>query len=397
MRMRSIILTMLCFCSVQAAAGEIAAVRTVNPYNPAQPSIEPSQGLHVYALPSFDVIARNAHIRGHTTVSNDGKRLYELDLNTRHLRTFELPSLQLKGDVPVPPGGIPWMDENRWLGEHPNRPGVLILAGMYWMDTRSGNWVETPTSLRVPAPSYNGSHASISGDGRKLVISYYGSFSSSEPSGVKVVDLDNPRLVDTFPDAYRHAVLMEPFGFVTLDGNRQNILVSDFPTLALQDTIAPPPGLRFRGDFKPLNAHELLHSAWSDASNEQVLLRLNLETKINSELFREQIDDNHPGFETIEVRGERVLLATRTVPPGFMFQPFSTGQLREIDLTNGISTTLLWPVGGGPVGGGAMLATGATQPIPLGAKTLVIVALVLLVLGLQGIQQRSQLRNVCDD
>ncbi len=395
MRIRTLLLTILFFIGSQANAGELVVVQTVNPYDPAHPMVEASYALHVYALPGFGVVASNPQITGLTTVSNDGTRLYELDLIAHRIRTFDLPSLQLIADVPSPPA-IPWIDQNGWIREHPHRPGILILKGTYWMDARNGNWVETPTSLRVPAPSPYASQTSISGDRRKLVVSYYGSFSGPEPSGVKIIDLDNPRLVQALPADYRGGVLMEPFGFVALDADHLNIQIRDIDTQALLHTIAPPPGLRFRGDFAPINSREVLHSAWSEATNEQILLRLDLGTKTNSERFRQLIDDNHPEFGSIEARGERVLLAARTEHPGFMGQPYSTGQMREINLTTGASTTLLWPVGGGPVGGGAMLATGSVQPIPFGAWTSAIIAFVLLVLGLQGIQHRNKTRNVRD-
>jgi hypothetical protein len=386
MRKSLSMLFLLAACS--AHAGDLVVATVINPVT-AAPAIETTFGLHIYALPGFQTVASNPGIKGAITVSEDGTRLYELDAVLRRIRTFNLPSLELAADVPAPPA-MPYVGEDGWIIEHPHRPGVLILRGAYWMDARSGNWVETPTSMGIPAPLAYSSSVSLSGDQSKLVISYYQQSPNDPVHGVKVIDLDNPRQIQTLAATYRHARWMESAGLIVLDAERTNIEIRDLQTQALVAVVEPPPGLHFYGDFSPINGHELLHSAWSESGDARVLLRLNLQTLSHVELLREPRDENYLGFGSIEIRSNRVLMSVNTVPPGFMAQPFSVGQMREYDLTTGATTVLNWPYGGGPMGGGMKLATGTVRPIPIGTAALTIGAMLLLAIGVLGHRLRRE-------
>jgi hypothetical protein len=372
-----------------ASARDLVVVPIVDPLVATAPATQVTLGLHIYALPGFELLTSNPQITGVTTVSQDGTRLYELDLSLRRIRTFTLPTLQLISDVPAPQT-MPYIAENTRMLEHPRRPGVLMLIGAYWIDARTGNWVETPARMGVPAPLAYASSVSISGNQNKLIISYYPVFPTDPAGGVRVIDLDNPRQVQSLAEVHRGAVLMESAGLVAMDADYRNIEIRDLQTQGLLQSIKPPPGLQFLGDFSPINGHELLHSAWAEASNEQVLMRLDLQTSNYTELLREVRDENDPGFGLIEIRGNRILLSVNTVPPGFMGQPYSVGQMRELDLNTGATTALHWPLGGGPISGGNKLAVGTAQPIPIGTAALSLGAFLLLAIGIFSSSLRRQ-------
>jgi hypothetical protein len=340
-------------------------------------------GLHVYALPEFRLVASHPQIVGLTTVSNDGTRLYELDLGARRIRTFEIPSLRLMTDVSVV-GQMPYFDNTYWIREHPRRPGVLMLRGVYWFDANTGEVLETHASFGIPAGSYYNLNVSISQATRKLQISDFRPQLPAQPF-VKIIDLDDPGNVQTLPVFDDLGVLMEQHGLVSINGiTGQTIIVRNIDTLQQQDVIELPTGLVTPWALTPAGEHTLLLSAATSDHHQQVLLKLNLEDSTFVELSRETVDNARPGFAIIEAKGNRILLAALSepgLPIGAIHEPI-IGQLRQINMMDGTTSVLHWPAGGGPYSGGHMLAQGSLRAIPINAWALGASILAVLILGL---------------
>ena len=372
------------------SAGDLVVTKTASPIAPPpQLAYQATHTLSVYALPGFQLIASNPEISGLTAVSEDGRRLYEYDLSLHQLRTYELPGLHLIRSVAAT-GVMPWIGDHATIIEHPRRPGVVIIKGVYWIDARSGLWIETPTSLRVPLPLPFGTSVHISAERTKLLITYYPDSPHVTPPGHKVIDLDNPRQIQTLPTEYGDVIWMERIGLVGSDRDRTQLEIRDLQTQDLLRVIPPPPGLHF-GSYTAMSADQLLCVAWTEAEDEKVLLRLDLPSGTYQEIWREQVTDDAPWGWLVERRGDRVLLAIATEPPAFPLTPYSKGMMREIDLVTGASTLLEWPQGGGPLGNGSKLAAaGAVPQIPISAQALAVLAFLLLLCGVHGYRTNSR-------
>jgi hypothetical protein len=76
---------------------------------------------------------------------------------------------------------------------HPTRANVVIFRGVWWFDTDSGQWIETPQTINLPTgvASANLHAPRLSSTGRWLTVFHQG----AQPGAYRTVvfDLDNPR------------------------------------------------------------------------------------------------------------------------------------------------------------------------------------------------------------
>ncbi len=342
--------------------------------------------LRVYALPDFRLVTRKPDLTGLTTVSQDGKNLFLLDNVARTIRTYEMPSLRLLKQVNVG-SAMPYFDQDSWVREHPHRAGVLMLHAVFWIDANNGSIVETPDSLGVPPTSYHALAADISQAQTQLTV-----FEPDPPGLIPprthMIDLDDPRQVRVLDQFYSCAV-MEAHGIVGFTGTQQpDIVVIDFNTLAERYVIDLPDNLVEPWYLVPIDASQMLVSMATADHAELVLLRLDLATRSLTEFYRHGSSPGVLTFPELEVRGRRVLLSSHSeipaIPPNAGPLP---GQVLQIDLDTGASTTLLWPHGGGPHTRGTMLATGTIQGVPIDAWAWRACILVLLLWGVSSVRR----------